>query len=64
MQRFLSLVIREDTVPQQSRENSILALLESSQNKKTGERERFVSLIRSFLTLSDLLPSKRTVNER
>lgn len=57
-------VPREDTIPQQSRENSILALLESSQNKKAGERERFVSLIRSFLTLSDLLPSKRTVNER
>lgn len=63
MQRFLSLVIREDTVPQQSRENSILALLESSQNKKTGERE--IRVINSqFLTLSDLLPSKRTVNER
>lgn len=53
MQRFLSLVIREDTVPQQSRENSILALLESSQNKKTGEREirvinsQFSHIIRS-----------------
>lgn len=46
-------VPREDTVPQQSRENSILALLESSQNKKTGEREirvinsQFSHIIRS-----------------
>lgn len=46
-------VPREDTVPQQSRENSILALLESSQNKKAGEREirvinsQFSHIIRS-----------------